>query len=339
MKTVKSGAFAFGALAIVLYGFAMQIASAKAARARSGQAKDQTVRVETMSGVEVSLEKGLEASEPVGNPISARFGLEDGTLQLCVYTTASGAFSRVVVDCTTGLVAKVDEISYGDELMDARFQSAAMARATTTLASVTARAVRDNPGFRAAAVVYSFEDGHSVADYNQNAKDRTTCSAYLVRPLPDARVSMPLDWDEVPACEPADFTVATAPGRFAAIGDPHAGIDEAAGSLEPLLELAARDEAAGLGDAPWPPHFRKMEGERARVAPSRAKRGGPKSAALKRTKMPLVVIARSPSREEALMGLERWKARHPEVAAKLAVDDVLVDAMRAGDGRRGRGSA
>jgi DNA ligase D-like protein (predicted polymerase) len=108
-------------------------------------------------------------------------------------------------------------------------------------------------------------------DYNQNAKDRTTCSAYSVRPLPDARVSAPLAWDEVPACDPADFTVATLPDRFAAIGDPHAGMDRAAGSLEGLLELADRDEAAGLGDAPWPPHFRKAKGEAKRVAPSRAK--------------------------------------------------------------------
>ena len=116
------------------------------------------------------------------------------------------------------------------------------------------------------------EERHGVfLDYNQNAKDRTTCSAYSVRPLPDARVSTPLHWQEVPDCEPADFTVLTVPARFAAIGDPHAGMDEAAGSLEGLLELAAKDESAGLGDAPWPPHFRKMEGEAARVAPSRAK--------------------------------------------------------------------
>ena len=107
-------------------------------------------------------------------------------------------------------------------------------------------------------------------DYNQNAKDRTTCSAYSVRPLPDARVSAPLAWEEVAECEPADFTVSTMPGRFASIGDPHAGIDAAAGSLEKLLEHAARDEAHGLGDAPWPPHFPKMEGEGVRVAPSRA---------------------------------------------------------------------
>ena len=111
------------------------------------------------------------------------------------------------------------------------------------------------------------EERHGVfLDYNQNAKDRTTCSAYSVRPLPDARVSTPLHWDEVPDCDPADFTVLTVPKRFAEFGDPHAGIDLAPGSLEKLLELAAEDEAAGLGDAPWPPHFRKMEGEAPRVA-------------------------------------------------------------------------
>src|SRR5205085_7514546 len=98
-------------------------------------------------------------------------------------------------------------------------------------------------------------------DYNQNAKDRTTCSAYSVRPLPDARVSAPLTWDEVPDCDPADFTVITMPARFAEVGDPHASMDSHAGSLEALLEFADRDEAAGLGDAPWPPHFRKMTGE------------------------------------------------------------------------------
>src|SRR5262249_22460255 len=131
-------------------------------------------------------------------------------------------------------------------------------------------------------------------DYNQNAKDRTTCSAYSVRPLPDARVSTPLRWDEVPACEPGDFTVLTVPARFAAIGDPHAEMDASPGSLEKLLELAARDEASGLGDAPWPPHFRKMDGEAPRVAPSRARKSaGDGSAKPKapRTKMPLVTVA------------------------------------------------
>ncbi|HTO07968.1 MAG TPA: DNA primase small subunit domain-containing protein, partial [Myxococcota bacterium] len=163
-------------------------------------------------------------------------------------------------------------------------------------------------------------------DYNQNAKDRTTCSAYSVRPLDDARVSTPLTWAEVPDCEPADFTVFTVPARLAKMGDPHAGIDRAAGSLEPLLELAARDEAAGLGDAPWPPHFRKMEGEAPRVAPSRKK--GAAKAKPARVKLPLVTVANSPDKAAALAGLERWKARHPRVAERLAVDDVLVDAMR-----------
>jgi bifunctional non-homologous end joining protein LigD len=164
-------------------------------------------------------------------------------------------------------------------------------------------------------------------DYNQNAKDRTTCSAYSIRPLPDARVSAPLTWDEVPDCEPADFTIATMPQRYALRGDPHAGMNEAAGSLEGLLEQAARDEASGLGDAPWPPHFRKMEGEAPRVAPSRA-RSVPKAATPKRVKMPLVVVANSPKKDAALAGLERWKLKYPQAAAHLAVDDVLVDSMR-----------
>ena len=169
------------------------------------------------------------------------------------------------------------------------------------------------------------EERHGVfLDYNQNAKDRTTCSAYSVRPLPDARVSTPLHWHEVPDCDPADFTVLTIPGRFAQLGDPYARMDAASGSLENLLELAAKDKASGLGDAPWPPHFRKMEGEGPRVAPSRAKSVAEKS----RMKTPLLVVANSPNREAALAGLERWKKRHPEVASLLAVDDVLVDSMR-----------
>jgi bifunctional non-homologous end joining protein LigD len=174
------------------------------------------------------------------------------------------------------------------------------------------------------------EERHGVfLDYNQNAKDRTTCSAYSVRPVPDARVSAPLHWHEVPDCEPSDFTVLTIPKRFAEIGDPHEGIDAAAGSLEKLLELAAQDEAAGLGDAPWPPHFRKTESEPRRVAPSRAKSDANKSVArAPRTKMPLIVVANSPSKEAALSGLERWKRKHPEAAKLLAADDVLVDSMR-----------
>jgi len=176
------------------------------------------------------------------------------------------------------------------------------------------------------------QERHGVfLDYNQNAKDRTTCSAYSVRPLPDARVSTPLRWAEVPDCEPADFTVLTVPKRFAEIGDPHADMDAGAGSLEGLLELAARDEASGLADAPWPPHFRKMEGEAARVVPSRAKSASSRAkpaAKTTRTKMPLVVVAHSPDKEAALAGLERWKVKYADVAQLLAVDDVLVDAMR-----------
>jgi bifunctional non-homologous end joining protein LigD len=169
------------------------------------------------------------------------------------------------------------------------------------------------------------EERHGVfLDYNQNAKDRTTCSAYSVRPLPDARVSAPLHWHEVPDCDPADFTLFTMPERFAKNGDPHADMDAAAGSLETLLELAERDEAAGLGDAPWPPHFRKVKGEASRVAPSRAKSPAKKP----RVKMPLIVVANSPDKRAALAGLERWKKKHPEIAGLLAVDDVLVDSMR-----------
>ena len=169
------------------------------------------------------------------------------------------------------------------------------------------------------------EERHGVfLDYNQNAKDRTTCSAYSVRPLPDGRVSTPLEWNEVPNCDPAEFTVFTVPKRFAEVGDPYAAMDAAAGSLEKLLELAARDEAAGLGDAPWPPHFRKMAGEGRRVAPSRAKSAAKKP----RVKMPLIIVANSSSKDSALAGLERWKSRHPEAAGLLATDDVLVDSMR-----------
>jgi bifunctional non-homologous end joining protein LigD len=171
------------------------------------------------------------------------------------------------------------------------------------------------------------EERHGVfLDYNQNAKDRTTCSAYSVRPLPDARVSAPLEWREVPECDPADFTVLTVPKRFAELGDPHAEMNQHAGSLDGLLELAARDEAAGLGDAPWPPHFQKAAGEGPRVAPSRAKK--PATAKPKREKMPLLVIANSPEKDAAMAGLERWKAKYPAVAEKLAADDVLVDTMR-----------
>jgi bifunctional non-homologous end joining protein LigD len=150
-----------------------------------------------------------------------------------------------------------------------------------------------------------------------------------VRPLPDARVSTPLWWSEVRDCNPADFTLFTVPERLAKLGDPHADMDQSPGSLEGLLELAARDEASGLGDAPWPPHFKKMSGEAARVAPSRAKKpAAEKAPAARRSKMPLLTIANSPDKEAALAGLERWKAKYPKVAEQLAVDDVLVDTMR-----------
>ena len=169
------------------------------------------------------------------------------------------------------------------------------------------------------------EERHGVfLDYNQNAKDRTTCSAYSVRPLPDARVSAPLQWSEVPDCNAADFTMFTVPERFAKAGDPHAEMDFHPGSLEKLLELADKDEAAGLGDAPWPPHFRRMEKEAPRVAPSRAKSAAKKP----RVKMPLIVVANSPDKAAALAGFERWKAKHAQVSDLLSIDDVLVDSMR-----------
>jgi DNA ligase D-like protein (predicted polymerase) len=161
------------------------------------------------------------------------------------------------------------------------------------------------------------EERHGVfVDYNQNAKDRTVASAYSVRPTPDARVSAPLTWEEVSDCELSDFTMKTMPGRYASLGDLTAGMDATAGSLEPLLDLSKRHEAEGLGDAPWPPHYRKQEGEPPRVQPS------------KRKAMPLVTVAKAAKKEEALSGLERWKERHPEAAPYIKEEDVLVDAMR-----------
>ena len=163
------------------------------------------------------------------------------------------------------------------------------------------------------------EERHGVfLDYNQNAKDRTIASAYSVRPTPEARVSAPLAWDEIDSCEPADFTLATMPARFREVGDRHAAIDERPCSIERVLELSARQEREGAGDAPWPPHYVKQRGEPPRVQPSR-----------RRTpKFPLVEIARAGKKADALAGLERWKARHPAVAQHLLPADVLVDAMR-----------
>jgi DNA ligase D-like protein (predicted polymerase) len=167
-------------------------------------------------------------------------------------------------------------------------------------------------------------------DYNQNAKDRTVASAWSVRPTPDARVSMPLEWDEVAGCDPAAFTLVTAPARLAERGDAAAGIDAAAGSLEPLLELAAAQQAAGLGDAPWPPHYRKQREEPPRVAPSRRGASGTDTtgAGRRRSTQPLITVARAAQKADALAGLERWRARHPQASARLQPDDVLVDAMR-----------
>src|ERR687898_1162757 len=163
------------------------------------------------------------------------------------------------------------------------------------------------------------EERHGVfVDYNQNAKDRTVAAAYSVRPTPDARVSAPLTWQEMASCDPLDFTLRTMPGRFAEVGDRHVEIDASVCELTRLLELSDRHQKDGLGDAPWPPHYRKQEGEPARVQPSRRRT----------SKHPLVEIGRAQRKEDALAGLERWKERHPEVVPHLDPADVLVDAMR-----------
>ena len=169
------------------------------------------------------------------------------------------------------------------------------------------------------------EERHGVfLDYNQNAKDRTVAGAYSVRPTPDARVSAPVTWDELFACAPEDFTLRTMPARFATIGDRHAAIDGSPCSLEPLLELSAKQEAAGLGDAPWPPHYAKQADEPPRVQPSRRKAPTGRRTPTK----PLIEIGRAAKKEAALAGLERWKTRHPGAASHLQPADVLVDGMR-----------
>src|SRR5262245_9125328 len=163
------------------------------------------------------------------------------------------------------------------------------------------------------------EERHGVfLDYNQNAKDRTVAAAYSVRPKPDARVSAPLAWDEIDACDPGDFTLKTMPDRFRQIGDPHTTMDESACSLDALLDLSKRHAREGLGDAPWPPHYRKQADEPPRVQPSRRRI----------PKRPLIEIGRAEKKDDALAGLERWRARHPDAAAHLQPADVLVDAMR-----------
>jgi bifunctional non-homologous end joining protein LigD len=210
------------------------------------------------------------------------------------------------------------------------------------------------------------EERHGVfLDYNQNAKDRTVASAWSVRPTPDARVSMPLAWKDVPDVEMTDFTLATVPALYEQAGDPHAGIDDAVGSLDALLELSRRHEAEGEGDAPWPPSYRKAEGEPPRVQPSRQRRpdadyntseaeaergkaraamerrftraaeeratlGGtrPTPTGRRRSSVPVIEISRAARKEDAIAGLNRWKARHPEAAVHLEPADELVDSMR-----------
>jgi bifunctional non-homologous end joining protein LigD len=190
------------------------------------------------------------------------------------------------------------------------------------------------------------EERHGVfVDYNQNAKDRTVASAYSVRPTPDARVSAPLTWDEVPECRPEEFTIDTMPQRYARLGDLAEGIDSAIGSLATLLERAAADAAAGLPDAPWPPHFTRQEGEEPRVQPSRRRARNPRPAGgtppaaaspppaggpagRRRSTMPLIEVARAATKDEAMQGLERWKQRHPDAWSLLQPADVLVDSMR-----------
>jgi DNA ligase D-like protein (predicted polymerase) len=154
-------------------------------------------------------------------------------------------------------------------------------------------------------------------DYNQNAKDRTVCSAWSVRAKPDARVSTPVTWNELDDCDPADFTLWTVPRRLQSAGDPHARIDAHAGSLAKLLQLSARHEAEGQGDAPWPPHDRKAAGEPKRAPPKTAHRDAP-----------LIEVARAEREADAIAAGDAWKARHPKAAAHLEPQDVLVDRMR-----------
>ena len=154
--------------------------------------------------------------------------------------------------------------------IEPRWDFAQVRRAAVALAREVERRAPD-----LATAKWWKEERHGVfVDYNQNAKDRTVASAYSVRPTPDARVSTPLAWDEVAGCQPGAFTLDTVPERFARLGDPWRGMDEAAGSLEPLLSLAGRDEAAGLPDAPWPPHYDKQAGEPPRVQPSKRRTAG-----------------------------------------------------------------
>jgi DNA ligase D-like protein (predicted polymerase) len=228
--------------------------------------------------------------------------------------------------------------------IERRWDFAQVRRAAVALAREVERRAPD-----LATAKWWKEERHGVfVDYNQNAKDRTVASAYSVRPTPDARVSTPLTWDEVADCQPEVFTIDTVPDRFAKLGDPWRGMDEAAGSLEPLLSLAERDEAAGMPDAPWPPHYDKQAGEPPRVQPSKrrtaARAAAPAAGAAeeppvkpasqiqptgrRRSTMPLIEVARAASKDEAQAGLDRWKERHAAVWPYLEPADVLVDSMR-----------
>ncbi len=166
------------------------------------------------------------------------------------------------------------------------------------------------------------EERHGVfLDYNQNAKDRTVAAAYSLRPTPDARVSMPFLWSELPDIDPGDFTLETVPGLFEQAGDPASGIDDAAGSLGAALDLVAEQEEQGQGDAPWPPYYREQAGTK-RPAGSRRAPGG------RRSRKPLITVAQAEHEHEAQAGLERWREKYPEAALHLEPADVLVDVMR-----------
>jgi bifunctional non-homologous end joining protein LigD len=155
-------------------------------------------------------------------------------------------------------------------------------------------------------------------DYNQNAKDRTTAAAYSIRPVPDARVSMPLTWEEVETADPRDFNIKTAPARFKELGYSHGDMEAHAGDLSATLELATRQATEGATDAPWPPHYAKTADEPPRVQPSKRRK----------SIMPLVEISRAKVKEDALAGLERWKTRHEKIVQFLQPADILVDGMR-----------
>ncbi len=178
------------------------------------------------------------------------------------------------------------------------------------------------------------EERHGVfIDYNQNAKDRTVCSAFSVRPRPDARVSTPLTWEEIEQCNPADFTLTTMPAWFTANVVRHKEIDRHPCSLERLLELSARQEKEGLGDAPWPPHYKKQPDEPSRVQPSRARlrQGSGAAGAQKGRRVPthpLITLAHSTKKDEAIATLETWKAEHAAVVEHLEPADILTDSMR-----------